>query len=107
MPGISLIADRCASSEVLTPGSDQHGHGRTWEKRRFSVMLTPMQAVVRRIMTRAELMDTAIKKLDEVAALLMAAGEDRLAADAQELAEWVDFSSVPPYGTLAYIRANG
>ena len=44
-------------------------------------------------MTRAELMDAAIKKLNEVATLLTIAGEDRLAADAQELAEWVDFSS--------------
>jgi hypothetical protein len=48
---------------------------------------------VRRGMTRAELMDAAIKKLNEVATLLTIAGEDRLAADAQELAEWVDFSS--------------
>ena len=39
-------------------------------------------------MTRAELMDAAIKKLNEVATLLTIAGEDRLAADAQELAEY-------------------
>jgi hypothetical protein len=51
-------------------------------------------------MTREELMDTAVKKLDEVATLLTAAGEDRLAADAQELAEWVDFSSVPLHGKV-------
>jgi hypothetical protein len=48
-------------------------------------------------MPRAELMEAAIKKLDEVVTLLTIAGEDRLAADAQELAEWVDFSS-PPLG---------
>ena len=33
-------------------------------------------------------MDAAIKKLDEVGTLLAAAGEDRLAADAAELADW-------------------
>ena len=46
-------------------------------------------------MSRAELIDTAIKKLDEAAMLLMAAGEDRLAADAEELAEWVEFKALP------------
>ena len=43
-------------------------------------------------MTKAELMDAALKKLEEVVTLLTAAGEQRLAADVQELAEWVDFS---------------
>jgi hypothetical protein len=46
-------------------------------------------------MSRAELIVTAIKKLDEAATLLIAAGEDRLAVDAAELAEWVDFSALP------------
>ena len=49
-------------------------------------------------MTRTELMYAASKKLDEAAMLLLAAGEDRLAVDAQELAEWVDFSSPPLHG---------
>lgn len=49
-------------------------------------------------MTRTELMHAASKKLDEAAMLLLAAGEDRLAVDAQELAEWVDFSSPPLQG---------
>ena len=40
-------------------------------------------------------MDAAIKKLDEVGTLLTAAGEDRLAADAAELADWVGFSAIP------------
>ena len=31
---------------------------------------------------------------------LAAAGEDRLAVDAQELAEWVDFSSPPLHGKV-------
>jgi hypothetical protein len=46
-------------------------------------------------MTRAELLDAASMKLAEVVLLLCAAGERRLAADAGELAEWVEFSSVP------------
>ena len=51
-------------------------------------------------MTRAELMDAALKKLEEAAMFLAAAGEDRLAVDAQELAEWVDFSSPPLHGKV-------
>jgi hypothetical protein len=38
-------------------------------------------------MTRAELLDIASMKLAEVVLLLTAAGERRLAADAEELAE--------------------
>ena len=56
-------------------------------------------------MSRAELLDTAIKKLDEIATLLTAAGEDRLAADAAELAEWVDFSAIPLEGKVSPARA--
>ena len=40
------------------------------------------------------------KKLEEAAMFLSAAGEDRLAVDAQELAEWVDFSSPPLHGNV-------
>ena len=43
-------------------------------------------------MTRTELMDAALKTLEEAAKLLTEAGEKRLAADVQELAEWVDFA---------------
>jgi hypothetical protein len=46
-------------------------------------------------MTRAELLDIASMKLAEVVLLLTAAGERRLAADAEELAEQVEFTSVP------------
>ena len=45
-------------------------------------------------MTRTELMDAALEKLEEAAKLLTEAGEKRLAADVQELAEWVD-SALP------------
>ena len=58
-------------------------------------------------MTRAELMDKAVEKLDEVAILLTAAGEDRLAADAEELAEWVDFSSMPRRARLTLASLPG
>ena len=46
-------------------------------------------------MTRAELLDAASTKLAEAVLLLSAAGEQRLAADAEELAELVEFRSVP------------
>ena len=46
-------------------------------------------------MTRAELLDVASMKLAEVVLLLTAAGEKRLTADAEELAEQVEFTSVP------------
>ena len=49
-------------------------------------------------------MDAAIKKLDEVGTLLTAAGEDRLAADAAELADWVGFSAIPLDGKVASVR---
>jgi hypothetical protein len=57
-------------------------------------------------MSRAELMDAAIKKLDEVGTLLTAAGEDRLAADAAELADWVGFSAIPLGGMVASVRGS-
>ena len=46
-------------------------------------------------MSRAELLGAAHTKLEEAASYLAAAGEDRLAVDALELAEWVDVSSMP------------
>ena len=46
-------------------------------------------------MTRAELLDMASMKLAEVVLLLTTAGEKRLAADAEELAEQVEFTSEP------------
>jgi hypothetical protein len=46
-------------------------------------------------MTRAEILDAASMKLAEVVILLTAAGEKRLAQDAEELAEQVEFSTVP------------
>ena len=51
-------------------------------------------------MTRAELLDMASMKLAEVVLLLTAAGEKRLATDAEELAEQVEFTSVP-FETMA------
>ena len=49
-------------------------------------------------MTRAEILEAASIKLNQAALLLAAVGEDRLAADAEELADWVDFSQVPSAG---------
>jgi hypothetical protein len=46
-------------------------------------------------MTRQELLSAAINKLEEASRLLTSAGEDSLAKDAEELAQWVDFS-LPP-----------
>jgi hypothetical protein len=52
-------------------------------------------------MTRAELLDAASNKLEEAASLLIAAGEERLAADVVELADWVDFSALPFGGNVS------
>ena len=46
-------------------------------------------------MTRAELLEAASGRLTQAALLLAAAGEDRFAADAEELAERVEQSQVP------------
>ena len=43
-------------------------------------------------MTKAELLEAAATKLEEVVNLLAAAGEERLAFDAEALAEQVGFS---------------
>ena len=51
-------------------------------------------------MTRAELLDTASMKLAEVVLLLTAAGEKRLARDAAELAEHVEFNTIPLEGKV-------
>jgi hypothetical protein len=51
-------------------------------------------------MTRAELLDAASMKLAEVVILLTAAGEKRLAQDAEELAECVEFNAVPLKGKV-------
>jgi hypothetical protein len=42
------------------------------------------------VMTRTKLLEAASSRLTEVALLLVVAGEDHLAAEAEELAEWVD-----------------
>jgi hypothetical protein len=46
-------------------------------------------------MTRDELLEAASQHLTNAAVLLTAAGEDRLALDVEEIAEWVDFTKVP------------
>jgi hypothetical protein len=46
-------------------------------------------------MTRVELLETASMKLAEVVLLLTQAGERRLAADAGQLAELVEFQALP------------
>jgi hypothetical protein len=46
-------------------------------------------------MTRAELLDQASMKMAEVVILLSAAGEKQLAANAEELAELIEFSAIP------------
>ena len=43
-------------------------------------------------MSRTDLLQAAIDKLQEAAHLLTEAGEERLALEATELTEWVDFS---------------
>jgi hypothetical protein len=43
-------------------------------------------------MSRTELLQAAIDKLQQAAHLLIEAGEERLALEATELTEWVDFS---------------
>jgi len=52
----------------------------------------PVSLVQRVSMTRKELLSAAITKLEEASRLLTSAGENSLAKDAEELAEWVDFS---------------
>jgi hypothetical protein len=51
-------------------------------------------------MTRAELLEAASMKLAEVVLLLAEAGEKRLAQDAGELAEQVEFSTLPLQGKV-------
>ncbi len=51
-------------------------------------------------MTRAELLEAASMKLAEVVLLLTEAGEKRLAQDAGELAEQVEFSALPLQGKV-------
>jgi hypothetical protein len=51
-------------------------------------------------MKRTEFLEAASQRLEEAVLLLTAAGEDRLAADVEELAEWVDFSTPPFEGKL-------
>ena len=52
-------------------------------------------------MTRSELLKSASLKLAEVVLLLTEAGEKRLAQDAGELAEQVEFSAVPFQGKVS------
>jgi hypothetical protein len=51
-------------------------------------------------MTRAELLNAASMKLAEVVILLAAAGEKRLAQDTEELAEHVEFTTIPLTGKV-------
>jgi hypothetical protein len=51
-------------------------------------------------MTRAELLDAASMKLAEAVLLLSETGERRLAADAEELAKLVEFTSLPFEGKV-------
>ena len=51
-------------------------------------------------MTRVELLEAASMKLAEAVLLLTAAGEKRLARDAEELAEQVEFNTVPFKGKV-------
>ena len=51
-------------------------------------------------MTRAELLEAASMKLAEAVLLLTAAGEKRLARDAEELAEQVEFNAMPFEGKV-------
>ncbi|HEX2449014.1 MAG TPA: hypothetical protein VHK26_12665 [Methyloceanibacter sp.] len=53
------------------------------------------------LMDRAELLAAASHHLTAAIILLTAAGEDRLALDVEEIAEWVDFSSVPFNGEIS------
>jgi hypothetical protein len=57
-------------------------------------------------MTRAELLDAASMKLAEVVMLLAADGEKRLAQDAEELAEQVEFSTMPFQGKVPPTSAS-
>ena len=51
-------------------------------------------------MTRVELLEAASMKLAEAVLLLTAAGEKRLARDAGELAEQVEFNAMPFEGKI-------
>jgi len=59
-------------------------------------------------MTRAELLEAASSRLTEAALLLVAAGEDHLAAETEELAEWVEFNldKTGPHFTLIHPTPN-
>jgi hypothetical protein len=57
-------------------------------------------------MTRTEMLEEAAMKLAEAVLLLAAAGERRLAADAGELAELVEFSSLPFEGKTPTPRTS-
>jgi hypothetical protein len=46
-------------------------------------------------MNRKELLEAASQHLSTAIILLTAAGEDRLALDIEEIAGWLDFSSLP------------
>ena len=60
-----------------------------------------------RVLTQAELLETASSKLIEAAILLLVAGEDHLATEVEEITERVDFSALvqpleaPEYPPLA------
>jgi hypothetical protein len=59
-------------------------------------------------MTRAELLEAASSRLTEAALFLVAADEDHLAADAEELAERVEFDSdkTRPRSTPIHFKPN-
>lgn len=46
-------------------------------------------------MNRRELLEAASQHLNTAIILMTAAGEDRLALDVEEIAEWLDFTSSP------------
>jgi len=50
-------------------------------------------------MDRRALLDAALQHLHRAVILLTAAGEDRLALDVEELAEWLEFAKPPPEDT--------
>ena len=57
-------------------------------------------------MTRVELLEAASMKLAEAVLLLTAAGEKRLARDAEELAEQVEFNAMPFEGKVPPTTAS-
>ena len=57
-------------------------------------------------MDRAELLAAASEHLSTAIILLTAAGEDRLALDVEEIADWVDFSRVPFDGEMHSPRTS-